>query len=181
MKFIVETERLWLREIYPEDDAGLFELDSNPEVHRYLGNNPVSNIEQIRQVIQYIRQQYLDNGIGRWAIIEKNSNHFVGWTGLKLVKDNINNHQNYYDLGYRLIQKYWGLGYASESARASLEYGFHQLNIPVIYATAEAGNLASKNVLHKMGFRHVECFEQDGILTDWLELTKAEWLTINSR
>jgi RimJ/RimL family protein N-acetyltransferase len=181
MKFIVETERLWLREIYPEDDAGLFELDSNPEVHRYLGNNPVSNIEQIRQVIQYIRQQYLDNGIGRWAIIEKNTNHFVGWTGLKLVRDKVNNHQNYYDLGYRLIQKYWGLGYATESARASLDYGFHQLNIPVIYAAADSGNLASKNVLRKMGFRHVEFFEQDGILTDWLELTKPEWLTINSR
>jgi len=71
MEIFVEIERLILREITLEDEVGLFQLDSDSDVHRYLGNKPVDNIEQIREVIKFIRQQYIDNGIGRWAIIEK--------------------------------------------------------------------------------------------------------------
>lgn len=71
MEIFIETERLILREIVAEDEIALFEVDSNPKVNTYLGNNPVKNIEQIRSIIQFIRQQYIDNGIGRWAMIEK--------------------------------------------------------------------------------------------------------------
>src|ERR1035437_6707591 len=135
MKIFTETERLILREILPSDDKGMFELDSDKEVHKFLGNKPVQNIEQSRQVIEFIGQQYLTNGIGRWAIIEKSTNNFLGWTGLKLVKEEINNHTDYYDLGYRLIKKYWGKGFATESAKASLDYGFNILQLTDIYAS----------------------------------------------
>lgn len=59
-------------------------------------------------MIDSIRRQYIENGIGRWAVIDKESNNFVGWSGLKLITAKINNHQNFYDLGYRLIKRYWG-------------------------------------------------------------------------
>lgn len=75
-----------------------------------------------------IRQQYIDNGIGRWAIIEKKTNDFIGWTGLKFVTDLTNNHKHYNDLGYRLRKKYWGKGIATETAFASLSYAFDKLN-----------------------------------------------------
>jgi len=71
MNVFAETERLLLREIDYEDEAALFELDSDPEVHRYVGNKPVQSIEQIQLVIGFIRQQYLDNGIGRWAVVKR--------------------------------------------------------------------------------------------------------------
>src|SRR4051812_29243148 len=122
MKIIIETERLILREILPTDIDGFFELDCDPEVHRYLGNKPVKEKEQIIDVIKSIRQQYLDNGIGRWAIMHKQTGSFIGWAGLKFVTELINNHVNYYDLGYRLIKKYWAQGIATETATASLSY-----------------------------------------------------------
>jgi RimJ/RimL family protein N-acetyltransferase len=78
MKVFVETERLILREMLPEDEKGMFELDSDPEVHRYLGNNPVKSIDQVRNIINSVRLQYKENGIGRWAVIEKASNEFIG-------------------------------------------------------------------------------------------------------
>ena len=65
----------------------MYELDADPEVHKYLGNKPVTNREQTVEVINFIRQQYIHNGIGRWAIIDKKSKEFLGWTGLKLVSD----------------------------------------------------------------------------------------------
>lgn len=109
MRTNIETKRLFIREIEIGDEQGLFEMDSDTEVHRYLGNKPVKTIEEIRQVIHYIQQQYKENGVGRLAVIEKSTGNFIGWTGLKLITDVINKHVNYYDLGYRFIRKFGGV------------------------------------------------------------------------
>lgn len=170
MKIYVETDRLILREILPEDEAGFFEMDSDPEVHKYLGNNPVTNIEQIREVIKMVRQQYIDNGIARWAMIEKSSGHFVGWSGLKLVKEMHNQHINYVDLGYRLLRKYWGHGYATESATAARDYAFQAMNLTELIGVTDSGNLGSQNVLTKIGFQFVEQYEEDGMVLNWYRL-----------
>src|SRR5664279_529328 len=135
MTIFATTDRTILREIMIEDLDDFFEMESDPEVHRYLGTIPVTSRNQIADTIHYVRQQYIENGIGRWAIADKKTNRFIGWTGLKLVKDLINNRTNYYDLGYRLIRKYWGQGLSTEAARASLSYGFDNLNLDEIIAT----------------------------------------------
>ena len=57
MQIFVETERLLLRELLPTDDAGMFELDADPAVHRYLGNQPVTTIGQSRELIAFVRRQ----------------------------------------------------------------------------------------------------------------------------
>ena len=78
MQSVIETERLMIRELLPSDDLGMFELDNDADVHRYLGNKPVQTLEEAQEMIRFIRQQYATNGIGRWAIIEKRSKDFVG-------------------------------------------------------------------------------------------------------
>ena len=177
MEIYIETERLVLREILPTDELGLFELDSNPEVHKYLGGHPVQNIEQIRTVIKNIRRQYIENGIGRIAIIDKNTNKFIGWTGLKLVKENTNNHIDFYDLGYRLIEKYWGKGIATETTKATLKYAFETLDLKEIYGMCDIRNLGSAIVLEKTGLTFIETFDFDGIEHKWYKITKDEWMT----
>jgi [ribosomal protein S5]-alanine N-acetyltransferase len=180
MKIFAETERLILREMLPEDEMGLYELDSDPEVHRYLGNKPIHNIEQARESIRLIREQYIDHGIGRWAIIEKSTNGFIGWAGLKFVKEKINNHTNYYDLGYRLIKKYWGKGFATEVATASLNYGFDKLKLPEIFAMADIENAGSNNVLKKLGLKLMDTFEYDGVVHNWYHMERNIWMNKNS-
>ncbi len=175
-EIFIETERLILREILPTDEEGLFELDSNPKVHTYLGNNAVENIDQIREAIKKIRQQYIDNGIGRWAIIDKETNNFIGWSGLKFVTETTNNHINFYDLGYRLIEQYWGKGIATETTKATLQYAFETLNVTEIFAMCEIGNVSSKNVLEKSGFKFIETFDFDGIKHNWFRITTDEWI-----
>jgi RimJ/RimL family protein N-acetyltransferase len=175
MKIFIETDRLMIRALLPEDAEGIFELDSDPEVHQYLGNNPIKTVAQAAEAIQFIRQQYLDNGIGRWAVIEKGTNKFVGWTGLKLMKETVNNHNNYYDLGYRLIKKYWGKGYATETATASLAYGFNELKLPEIFAMADVQNAGSNAVLKKAGLRFIEVFQDDDTPHNWYRITREEW------
>ena len=73
MKFYIETERLILRDLQETDLEGIFELDSNPLVHQYLGNNPIKTKEKAGEIIQFIQQQYKNLGIGRFAAIEKSS------------------------------------------------------------------------------------------------------------
>jgi len=175
MKIFLETKRFILREIIPADVDGLFELDSDPAVHRFLGKNPVSDKSQIVEAIHLIRKQYIDNGIGRWAIISKDKNEFIGWSGLKLVTDITNNHKNYYDLGYRLIKKYWGKGIATETALASLKYAFNELNAAEVFAMADCENIASNKILKKVGFHFIEIFDLDGIEHNWYRIDRNKF------
>lgn len=169
MRTSLETERLLLRELLPTDDVGMFELDSNPQVHIYLGNKPVTSIEQVREAIANIRQQYLENGIGRWAVILKETNEFIGWSGLKLEK-NVNGYETFYDLGYRFIQKHWGKGYAYETAKAFVDFGFNGMKLEKINAYADFDNLASRRVLEKVGMRFVNAFDDEGTQEAWYEI-----------
>ncbi|MBU2526472.1 MAG: GNAT family N-acetyltransferase [Bacteroidetes bacterium] len=172
MKIFVETERLILREILPTDIDGMFELDSDPKVHRYLGNKPITDKDQIVKVINFIRQQYIEHGIGRFAIVDKKTNTFMGWTGLKLETKRINNHQNYYDLGYRLIRKYWGQGIASESAIASIDYAFNILNLEEVYAAAGCENIASNKIIQKVGLNFIQTFYYEDLKCNWYKIDK---------
>jgi ribosomal-protein-alanine N-acetyltransferase len=169
MSKYIETRRLLLRELFPSDDLGIFELDSNPEVHLHLGNNPITDIEQSREIISNIRQQYIDNGIGRWAVILKETNQFIGWAGLKLER-NVNGHDQFYDLGYRFIPKYWGKGYASEAASAFVKYGFQKLKLETICAYTSSDNIGSRKVLEKTGLQYVNTFEYEGGEELWFEI-----------
>lgn len=181
MKFYIETERLILREFRPNDLEDFYEMDSKPEVHIYLGNKPATSIDQSKEMIANIRQQYTDNGIGRWAVIEKESGDFIGWSGLKFIKEYENNHINFYDVGYRLHPKYWGKGYATESTKAALVYGFNELKLSDIYGIANIDNKASRNALEKCGLKFIEKFDFPmwNVQCDWLKITKEEWLQQN--
>ena len=172
MKTFAETERLILREILPTDIDGFFEMDSDPDVHIYLGSAPMQTKEQAAAAIQFIRQQYIDNGIGRWAVIDKKTNAFLGWAGLKLITEPINNHNNYLDLGYRFIKKYWGKGFASEAAAASLAYAFNTLQANEVYAIADCENAASNKILTKMGLTFIETFVNHGTQCNWYKIDR---------
>jgi ribosomal-protein-alanine N-acetyltransferase len=170
MKIFAETERLILREILPTDDRHLFELDSDPEVHTYVGRKPVTTIAECRAVIENIRGQYQKHGIGRWAVVLKSTHEFIGWAGLKLVTEPVNNHTGYYDLGYRFMRKHWGKGYASEVAGASVKYGFGVLGLKKINAYAHSENLASRKVLEKTDLQFIELFQEAGEENAWYEI-----------
>ncbi|OYU96209.1 MAG: GNAT family N-acetyltransferase [Bacteroidetes bacterium B1(2017)] len=182
MKPIIETERLLLRELVSTDVQAFYELDSNPEVHKYLGSNAATSMEECSAMIEFIQKQYQENGIGRWAMIEKESGHFIGWTGLKLMKTTVNNRTDFLDVGYRLIQNYWGKGYATESTVASLKYAFENLKAQEVIGITHIDNLASRRVLEKCGLKFIETFtwlEWGNTECNWLKISKEEWIAHN--
>lgn len=143
MKKIIKTDRLILRELNKKDSLNFYNLNSDPEVLKFTGDNPFSSISEAEKfLINY--SDYKKNGFGRWAVILKETNSFIGWCGLKL------NEENLIDIGFRFFRKEWGKGYATESAKACIEYGFNHLNINEIIGRTSKNNISSIKVLEKI-------------------------------
>ncbi len=149
MKYILETDRLLLREFDISDAQSMFDLNSDPDVIRYTGDPAFVSINEARIFLANY-SDYKRNGYGRWAVILKETNEFIGWCGLKL------NEESFVDIGFRFFKKHWGKGYASEAAKATLAYGFQNLNIDEILGRAVVDNLASIRVLEKLNMSYLK-------------------------
>ncbi len=171
----LETNRLIMRPFEETDAEGLFLLDSNPEVMKYVGGIVSTEVEQSRQMIEFIQNQYKENGVGRLAVIEKSSNILIGWSGLKYLTKEINGMKNVDELGYRFLPEYWGKGYATETAIAALNYAFNEIKTDVVYAMAVTENTGSNRVLQKLGFEELGTFLDDGDLCYWYKLEKENY------
>ncbi len=175
MKVHIETERFFIRDFELYDAENMLIMESDPEVHRFLGNKPVTALEKVIQIIKGVKKQYQEVGIGRWAIADKETNAFVGWTGFKL-ENKLRKDFTYYDLGYRLLRKHWGKGIGTEAANACVSYGFTNLNFTEIYAAAHTENIGSNKIIQKVGLKFIETFTFEDIVCNWYGLQKEEWL-----
>lgn len=152
-KIVAQTERLIIREFQMSDGRAFYNLNSDPEVLKFTGDRPFESVAEAEAFIENYNQ-YALNGFGRWAVIAKKSNAFIGFCGLKL------NEQNDIDLGFRFFRKQWGKGYATESALACLEIGFNHYKVDAIVGRANQKNAASVRVLQKLGmnfWKYDEC------------------------
>lgn len=170
MDLVIETEKLILRPFEFSDTEPFFIMDKNPEVHNYLWNKPTEKIEETIKTIEIVKQQYMDYKIGRFAVVLKETNEFMGWAGLKYCTQKVNSQINFYDIGYRLDPKFWGKGYSTEASFAWLEYGFKKMKIPIMTASVQTTNIASNRILQKIGMEMIEQYLENGILWNWYEL-----------
>lgn len=157
MQIIFETPRLILRQFTEADAPLILSLNSHPEIVKYLHEPTLKTVEQAEKILQDIILPQYKNNLGRWAIHTKHNMEFIGWCGLKYRPE-----VDKIDLGYRLMQKAWGKGFATEAAQYSLEHGFNKLNLKLITATAHIKNLGSIQVLEKIGMN----FIGEGIVDD---------------
>ena len=172
MNLIIETERLILRPLELSDAKAMFAMDNNPNVHKYLWQNPTQTIEETKNIIEYVQKQYAENNIGRFATILKETGEFIGWTGIKFVTEQPENGNiNFYDYGYRLDEKFWNKGYASEATKAWLDYGFNEMKIEKMNAYTHAENGASNHILEKHGMQFMEEYlDEENIKWKWWQM-----------
>ena len=167
MKIIAETDRLVLRHFITADDQALFELDRNPNVLTYLNTPPVEKIEVIQAMIARVQKEYETHGVGRVAVVLRETQETIGWAGLKYISSEINGHINYYDLGYRFIERMWGNGYGYEAAKATLDYAYNDLKLKEVFATAMLDHKVSRRILEKIGLKYIEDCDYDGVPHAW--------------
>ncbi len=169
---MLETDRLILSLQTYEDIPNLISLNSDPDVVRYTGEGKLSNEAEARALLdERILPQWQKYKMGRFSVSLKDGT-YLGWCGLKYHPET-----DEVDLGYRFIKKYWGKGYATESSRASLSYGFHTLRLERIMAKAMPDNKDSIKVMQKLGmtfrgYQHDPTDPHPFILYD---LKRTEW------
>jgi ribosomal-protein-alanine N-acetyltransferase len=171
MDFPIETPRLLIRPFTAEDGdiAAMHALFSDPEVMKYIGGKPLDSIERTRErILRWIGYQE-KFGYTLWAVIEKSSGELIGDCGLFPFE----NEGPEVEVGYDLRRDRWGRGYATEAARACLDYGFDKRKLERIVAVTYPEHIASRRVLEKCGMtergmRH--CYNHDLVFYEMTEL-----------
>jgi RimJ/RimL family protein N-acetyltransferase len=161
MKKIIETNRLYLRELSVADDENFYLLNADEDVIKYTGDKAFESINEAKSFLENYNP-YQEYGYGRWAVIAKSNEEFLGWCGLKYSPE-----IDEVDIGFRFFKKHWNKGLATESAKACLDYGFEKLSLKTIVGRAMEANVASIKVLEKLGMTFVGKFEfhlHDGVL-----------------
>jgi RimJ/RimL family protein N-acetyltransferase len=161
MRIILETPRLVIRQFTEDDVDNLFNLNSDPEVMRYLTGGRPTPREEIRdQIIPFHLAAYgrMDR-LGTWAAESTATGEFLGWFHFRPGSDgDITN----IDLGYRLRKAAWSKGYATEGSRALISTGFTDLGIERVFAHTMTVNAASRHVLEKCGLTLVRTTPYEG-------------------
>ncbi|HTD06321.1 GNAT family N-acetyltransferase [Undibacterium sp.] len=148
MKATIQTERLLLRAFTADDAEAYYPLCAIPEVIRYVGNKPMTSVEEVRAgLLEGPVNDYAKYGFGRFAVIWKETGQLIGFSGLKYMPPFAE-----VELGYRLLPEFWGQGLASEAGKASISFARESLNLTRLIAIVHPDNQGSANVVRKLGF-----------------------------
>lgn len=146
----IETERLFLRAFQPDDlEAYHTTIYSDPDVMQFLPGRKPRPKDQTEEIMQYFIEHGQRRGFSVWAVLDKKSGHFLGHAGLISLRKSIE-----VELAYSFGKPFWGQGFATEAARASLRFGFETAQLPRVLALAYPENLASQRVMQKTGMQH---------------------------
>ncbi len=157
MHVYLETERVVLRRFTEADASLLVELDSDPEVMRYLTGGPPIPAEVIENDILPAYFGYYERGdrYGYWAAIEKSTGDFLGWFHFRPGEGAGPDEA---ELGYRLRRAAWGKGYGTEVSRTLIQKGFTELGVRRVVASTYEHNIASRRVMEKAGMTLVRTY-----------------------
>jgi len=160
---ILETDRLILRHLVPDDLDNLFALYSDPEIRRYFPEGTLTYAETKEELEWFLNGHPKHPELGLWATILKGSDQFIGRCGL--LPWTIEG-QNEVEVAYLIAKEYWRQGLGTEAAQAIFQYGFEQLGLSRLICMIDPANIASRRVAEKIGMtleKEMDGFEGDNI------------------
>lgn len=147
---VITTKRLFLREFVPADAPFILELLNDPGWLRFIGDRGLRTVEQAAEYIANVpAKMYARLGFGLWLVGLREGGEPVGMCGL-LKRDTL----EHVDLGFALLERHRGRGYAQEAAVACLDYGRQVLGLSRMVAITSPGNDDSAKLLERLGFRY---------------------------
>ena len=147
---VIETKRLILRTWKTEDANPYYQINQDPKVIEFL-RGPLA-LSQISDFISAVNMHQEKHGYTLWAVELKEAHALIGFTGLNYT-DWRSHFTPAVEIGWRLGSQYWGKGYATEGAKACLDYGFQQCNLKEIVSFTVPANIRSIGVMEKIGLK----------------------------
>ncbi len=150
MTIIIKTDHLILRTWTENDIDAMAAIDQDPKVCEFLPG--IGNREATAAGVRKIMQHYEKHGFCLYAVELKSTHEMIGWTGLSIPSF----HAHFtpaVEIGWRLASNHWGRGYATEGAKAVINYGFNQLGLIEIVSFTVPKNSRSIRVMEKIGMQ----------------------------
>jgi RimJ/RimL family protein N-acetyltransferase len=155
---VIETERLLLRKPTSDDADGAYELISDPEVMRFIGQGRTGDRRVARGAIARWIERWDANGFGHFAVVRKEDGRFVGRCGLLVwdaatwqTSDVHAAAEPVVELGWAIVRSCWGNGYATEAARKAREWAFAELDLERLISIINRENERSIRVAERLG------------------------------
>ena len=169
------TKRLALRRFTPDDREWFVELYGDPDVMRYMGGAQARQDAENMLEARILRYYDEHPGLGIWMTLERSTGERLGLHLINHIRG-----ESIIQVGFVLAKPAWGRGYGTEMAEALLRYGFVDLSLPRICAITDPANLASQNVLlkiglHRNGERSFPAYARHGPQA-WFERDAVDWL-----
>ena len=145
---ILETDRLILRRLIPEDLDALFTLYRDPEIRRYFPEGTLTYEETKEELEWFLNGHPKHPKLGLWATIHKETDQFIGRCGL--LPWTIDGSDEV-EVAYMIAKEYWGQGLGTEAAQAILHHGFEKLGLARLICLIDPANTASQKVAERIG------------------------------
>jgi [ribosomal protein S5]-alanine N-acetyltransferase len=163
----LETERIELKAITPEDRFAIFRNYSDPDVANWFFDKPFTQIQQADHIInEFLEKAKQGQGLA-WTILLKASGEFIGTCSFENFGTALKG-----EIGFDLARKHWGYGYMTEALTEIITYGFTVLGLESIEADTYSHNARARRVLEKLGFK-VEVVGED---SHCYALARSDWL-----
>ncbi|WP_414620719.1 GNAT family N-acetyltransferase [Calothrix sp. CCY 0018] len=144
----LETKNLVLRQVNQSDAEAVYQLFSDEEVLKYHDLEALTNLEQAKELINSFDEKFHSQQMIRWGIAKKEDNVIIGTCG---YHNWVKNHFCA-EIGYELSQAYWRKRIMTEALSAMIKFGFEKMELNRIQATVMLENIASMQLLEKLGF-----------------------------
>jgi RimJ/RimL family protein N-acetyltransferase len=156
MKYIIETARLKLRELTTSDSDKLAIVLSDPESMKFYPH-PFTK-EEVENWIKWNVENYKRYGFGLWAVILKDTNQLIGDCGITMQKIE---DASYPEIGYHIQKEYCRKGYATEAAKACMDFAFNKKGFTKIISYMKHDNIPSRSVAEKNGMKFIKTFQKE--------------------
>ncbi|MCX5151940.1 GNAT family N-acetyltransferase [Streptomyces sp. NPDC048550] len=146
----IRTPRLLLRRWTDDDLVPLSEINADPDVMRWIGDGSTLDLEQTAEEIERWEDEWDEEGFGLFAVELLASGELIGAVGLSVAQSPAQA-RDFVAVSWRLGRQYWGQGYASEAAQATLEFALQDRGLDRVIAVNRSGHEESENVIRKLG------------------------------
>ncbi|MEU5048973.1 GNAT family N-acetyltransferase [Streptomyces sp. NPDC021096] len=146
----IHTPRLLLRRWHDDDLVPLADINADPQVMRWIGDGSTLDLEQTAEAVERWEEEWDEEGFGIFAVELLASGELAGLVGLT-VPEYLPEVLPAVEIRWRLGQSFWGQGYASEAAQATLEFALQDRGLDRVIAVPRLGDDASENVIRKLG------------------------------